>query len=748
MRRNAMGTAVAVLFGGVLCANAALTPLGGEYPIVGDVPGHQQNPAVAVDSDGGYIVWQNTTANSKSERILLQRLNADFAGIGAPVVASQNASGTNDINPRITMLPDGGAVVTWESGPRGATDVFARFLDQNGNFVTGAVRVNTQQAGIQGDADVAALSSGQVLVVWSSLGQDGDGEGVYGQRFTSRGIRDGVEFLVNQTTARNQSEPAVTALAGDKFAVGWISESSSGRNSSGGINLRANLMARLFNSDGAALGNEYRLNDGNVVISSGELESSSGGGFMAAWVQTDEAAANNLTDVFVKTFDANGLPSANGARHNTYLKGRQDDPELAVLGSEALVAWTSYGQDAGGAGIQGRLSSGGTEFTVNSQGNLHQKAPTIGSNGSNKFVAVWVNTIRADHSILSAQRYLVSTGAAAGNVVDVTAGTVQVVDAGNERRKTNVTQLPTSQPSMVQTQVASMKINPPAPKPESVAPRNVAAAAVAAAQAAAPAPPAAVNPTPAPTTAAAPPAAAAPSAGARTQQLASNSLRQRAQTRTTPRYNLRTPSFNSSTAAQSALMRQAQARSASALSQRSFQRSTAFTRPQPMNPSMTRSAFLRQPLQASAMNRANAYNRSNLRVTQTQPSRTVPQANNLRIGPASTGRSGLTVAGYNRGSTRSMTAADRMSNIRTQSMASAQNARAAAYQPVQASLQRAGTGYQLNYQSQAGARYQVQSSNDRANWRNVGAPRAGQTGTGSYNIQPGGARFYRVVRTN
>ena len=751
MRRIAMGTAVAVLYLGVLFAEGALTPLGGEYPIVGDVPGHQQNPAVAVDGGGGFIVWQNTTATSKSERILLQRLNADFAGIGAPVVVSQNNSGTNDTNPSVTLTTDGGAVVTWESGPRGGTDVYARFLDGQGNFLTGPVRVNTQQGGIQGDADVAALDNGQVLVAWSSLGQDGDGEGVYGQRFTARGIRDGIEFLVNQTTARNQSKPSVAALGGDKFAVGWISESATGRNSSGGVNLRANLMARLFKGDGAALGNEYRLNDGNVVISKSELESAPNGGFMAAWVQTDETAANNLTDVFLKAFDANGLPTANGSRHNTYLKGRQDDPGLAVLGSEALVAWTSYGQDAGGAGIQGRLSSGGTEFAVNSQGNLHQKAPTIGSNGASKFVAVWVNTIRADHSILSAQRYIVSNGAVAANVVDVTAGTVEVVDAGNERRKTNAAKLPTAQPTMVQTQTASMKISPPAPKPESVAPRNVAAATAAAVQAAQAAPKA-VNPTPAAgnTTAAAAPK---PAATSRTQQIANASLQNaaqrhlQAQQRSTPRYNLRTPSFNASSAAQSALLRQAQSRANNAMRAGNFQRASAFSRPQPQSPSMTRTAFMRQPLQAAAMNRTAPFTRTNLRVTQSQSTRTVPNATNLRIGaPAS--RPGMTTASYNSGSTRQLTAADRMSNIRVQSQTSAQNARAAAYQPVQASLSRSGTGYQLNYQSQAGARYQVQSSNDRSNWNNVGGPRAGQSGTGTYNIQPGGDRFYRVVRTN
>ena len=292
----------------------------------------------------------SATANSKGERVLVQRLNADLSGAGAPLVASQNLANVNEVNPRVALLPDGGGVVTWESGARGATDVFVRFLDANGNFITGITRANTFATGVQSDADVAVLPDGTVMVVWTSLGQDSDGEGVYGQRFTARGVRDGTEFLINQSTARNQSMPNVAALNGDRFVVCWVSESVNGRNSSGAANLRANLMARLFNAGGTPTGNEYRLNDGDVVVSGARLAAGANGGFTVAWVQTDEKNMNNLSDIYVKSFDNAGLPTAAAKKHNTYLRGRQEDPELAVLGNDALVAWTSFGQDAGGAG--------------------------------------------------------------------------------------------------------------------------------------------------------------------------------------------------------------------------------------------------------------------------------------------------------------------------------------------------------------------------------------------------------------
>ena len=245
MKKITILAAIAVFFSGAV-SWAALTPLGGEYPLVGDIAGHQQNPHVAVGPNGGYVVWQNATTESKGERILAQRLNADFKGVGGAIVISQNLAGNNEINPRVALLPNGAAVITWQSGSRSSPDIYFRVVNGAGNTSTGIQRVNTFATGIQSDADVAALAAGQVLVVWTSLGQDGDGEGIYGQRFTPAGVREGPEFLINQTTARNQSKPNVVALTGDKFVVGWISESINGRNTSGALNLRANVMARIF----------------------------------------------------------------------------------------------------------------------------------------------------------------------------------------------------------------------------------------------------------------------------------------------------------------------------------------------------------------------------------------------------------------------------------------------------------------------------------------------------------------------
>ena len=412
---------------------AALNPLGGEFPLLGDLPGHQKNPDVALGETGGFVVWQNLAGSANTERVMVQRLGPDMTGAGVPFAVGQSARSWNELSPQVAMLPDGGAVVIWTGGARADNDVYARVLNASGSFTTGDILINTTTAGHQRDAALTVLSNGNVAVVWSSTDQDGDGEGVYGQLLAGTGARIGGEVRINQTTAMNQSSPSVAALKDGKYVIAWVSEEVKGKTSAGAPNLRSNVMGRVIGADGAGSGNEYKLNEGDVLGANPALASGEDGSFTLAWEQRDEKNTRNLEDIYLRVFNADGVAQGGQIQQNTFHKGQQEAPALVSLDGEGLVAWTSYGQDASGGGIEGRMASGGKEFQVNSQGNLHQTAPTLGTDGQSKFLAVWVNTIAANHSILSAQRYL-SSDSSLGGTVDVTDGAVQIVDAEDKGR--------------------------------------------------------------------------------------------------------------------------------------------------------------------------------------------------------------------------------------------------------------------------------------------------------------------------
>ena len=246
-----------VLFtiGAVSSFCAAVVPVAGEYPLVGDVVGHQKSPDIAIGPTGGLVVWQNATAESGGERILVQVLDENLMGVGFPQVISQNVRDQNDLNPAVILIEEGVGAVVWESGERGATDIFLRLVDSQGNPVGGIQRVNTYVEGVQKDPDIVRTANDQIMVLWSSEGQDGDGEGIYGQNFDLQGRPAGGAYRINQTTRGSQSSPSVSWGSSTGVAV-WSGEIILGRNSSGGVNMRRNILGRLLGENGP-VGNEF-----------------------------------------------------------------------------------------------------------------------------------------------------------------------------------------------------------------------------------------------------------------------------------------------------------------------------------------------------------------------------------------------------------------------------------------------------------------------------------------------------------
>jgi hypothetical protein len=126
---------------------------------------------------------------------------------------------------------DSGFVVAWPQSFGSDYDVFARRYDTSGAPIGSAFQVNTYTPDFQGVADrspgvlVASAAGGDFTVVWSDWRQDGDDNGVFGQRFDSAGSPSGTEFQVNSFTAGDQSGNynglAAAAAANGDFVVAW-----------------------------------------------------------------------------------------------------------------------------------------------------------------------------------------------------------------------------------------------------------------------------------------------------------------------------------------------------------------------------------------------------------------------------------------------------------------------------------------------------------------------------------------------
>ncbi len=136
--------------------------------------------------DGGFVMtWTSKGQDGDSYGIYAQRYDVDGAKVGSE---TQINTYTDDpqVNPSITGLTDGGYVVTWQSYGQdlvGNYSIYAQRFDAHDVSVGSETRINTYKWGDQGHPSVTGLPDGGYVVTWESIGQDGDGSGIYAQRF-------------------------------------------------------------------------------------------------------------------------------------------------------------------------------------------------------------------------------------------------------------------------------------------------------------------------------------------------------------------------------------------------------------------------------------------------------------------------------------------------------------------------------------------------------------------------------------
>ena len=412
MRLAACVWGLALVLPQVVCGQNNFSPGGDDYLIAGNLPGDQTAPQAAINATGGWLVWQDNAADGDGLGIKAQRLNAALTQAGAQFRV--NVQGANDQEkPQIALLNDGGAVFVWQGGRVGFQKIYARFMAANGAFITtGDILVNTYTNEFQVDASVATLADGSVVVVWGSYGQDGNRQGIYGQRFSAAGVKLGDEFRVNNFTLNNQRTPSVAALTNGNFVVAWVSELQRASSS-------VDIYARLFtisNSLPTAVANEFAVNPTTTnVCANPHLTGSPQGGFAVVWSQNGNvtyaagSASENSTpnipvsvvssngwDVMARVYSATGSAISAPARLNTWTRGDQYAPRISAFGRNYLAVWTSLGQDSSWEGIFGQfLGSGGdlagVEFRVNTTTVSQQIDPTIAADGVNRFLVNWAS---------------------------------------------------------------------------------------------------------------------------------------------------------------------------------------------------------------------------------------------------------------------------------------------------------------------------------------------------------------------
>jgi hypothetical protein len=283
-------------------------------------------------------------------------------------------------------------------------------------------RINTFITDSQGSPSVAMDASGDFVVTWQSLAQDGSNAGIYAQRFNAAGVAQGTEFRVNTFTADAQNFPSVAMNAGGDFVIAWTSLGQDG--SAEGI------YAQRYNASGMAQGGEFRVNTvttGRQITPAVAMDVT--GDFVVAWA--DDTRDRSLFGVYAQRYNAAGAAQGGEFRVNTFTTGSQLGPAVAMdPAGHFVVSWHSIGQDGSSGGIYAaRFNAAGVpqdlEFRVNSFTTGDQQISAVALDADGDFVITWNRNGSGDDSGTFARRFN-STGVAQGDDFRVNTFTTNV----------------------------------------------------------------------------------------------------------------------------------------------------------------------------------------------------------------------------------------------------------------------------------------------------------------------------------
>ena len=207
------------------------TKVSGEFLVNTTTANTQQQPSVAGLIGGGFVVtwtdWSATGGDTSFSAVRGQQYDSTGTKVSGEFLVNTTTANTQQ-QPSVVALAGGGFVVTWTdtSATGGDTTGWAvrgQQYDSTGIKVGGEFLVNSTTVSDQFEPSVTGLADGGFVVTWTDASSTGGDTNwaVRGQQYDSTGAKVGGEFLVNTTTANTQQQPSVAALTGGGFVVTW-----------------------------------------------------------------------------------------------------------------------------------------------------------------------------------------------------------------------------------------------------------------------------------------------------------------------------------------------------------------------------------------------------------------------------------------------------------------------------------------------------------------------------------------------
>lgn len=378
--------------------------------------GAQGAPSVAMDAVGDFVLtWSAGPALGLPNQIIAQRFDTTGAFQGGPIQVNTNTT-DGPMSPSVAMDAQGEFVVTWtgQGATLGSNNVFARVFSPAGNPESNEFQVNTNTSNTRSHAHMAIDAAGDFTVTWQSYAQDGDAYGIFSQRFqASVVVPSGPETRVNTYTPSQQTQPQIAMDAAGDYVVVWTGV---------GDGEGTGIFGQRYNAAGVAVGGQFQINTYTTGYESQpSVAMDAAGDFVVTWTRyTDFFATNSFASIHGQRYNAAGVAQGGEFQVDTFTQTVADVTSSVAMDAagDFVVAWTREHEAGPPVLVDAQRFNAtgvalGQEFQV-SQSTGFQTTPSVAMDAAGDFVVAWNNT----DAFIDAQRFN-SAGIAQGAIFHV-----------------------------------------------------------------------------------------------------------------------------------------------------------------------------------------------------------------------------------------------------------------------------------------------------------------------------------------
>lgn len=212
----------------------------------------QNSPAIAMHPDGAFLIaWTDFQLDGDGGSVAFRRYAANGTALESPRLANLTTTGTQSA-PSVAVDASSQWLFAWQAGTQDGdgTGIVLRAMASDGTLVPAERVANSVTAGDQNQATATVDADGDVLLAWNSVGQDGDGDGVYQRRFVGPAAIDLSAALTANSGRVRPGGPLTLTATTNNLASPQSPSSSTALNAA--INAANNVSARLTLPAGAS----------------------------------------------------------------------------------------------------------------------------------------------------------------------------------------------------------------------------------------------------------------------------------------------------------------------------------------------------------------------------------------------------------------------------------------------------------------------------------------------------------------